>query len=133
MSVFQQTDEGDLYRPAGAKSFVRVGDIEQARYHMRTRLRLFRLEVIWDQRIGLAFFELISNPRTDTNMIANHIASICLGTPGVVECQLSFDFEAVRAVLTVEGEVVYSVGDQRERVPIHEKIQILSGGGSLAA
>lgn len=131
MSVFQQTDDGDLYRPDVAKTFARVGGLEQSRYHMRTRLRLFRREVLWDQRAGLAYFEFITEPNTDQNAIANHIASICLATPGVVECQLSFEFEPIRAELTVEGEVVYSVEDQRQRVPIHEKILIQRGGGSL--
>lgn len=131
MSVFRQTDSGDMYRPAGAKSFERVGGIEQAQYHLRSRLRIFRREVISDERLGLAFFELIVVPNAPTGAIANHIASVALGTPGIVEVDLEFDFEPVRGELSVEGEVVYDVDDQLERVRIHEVIQIRRGAGSL--
>lgn len=131
MSVFQQTDDGDLYRPDGAKQFERVSGIEESRYHMRSRLRIFRREVFIDERIGLAFFEIIADPKSDTTTIANHITAIVLGTPGIVEAEMEFEFEPVRAVLTVEGEVVYDVDDQRERRPIHERVLITRSGGSI--
>lgn len=131
MSVFQQTEAGDLYRPDGAKSFARVNGIEQARQHMRTRLRIFRREVISDERIGLAFFELIVIPNAPTDAIANHISSVMLGTPGIVEAEIDFEFEPVRGVLTVTGDVVYDVEDQIRRVKIHESVQVRRGGGSL--
>ncbi len=131
MSVFQQTEDGDLFRPATAKSFARVNGIEQARQHMRSRLRIFRREVISDERIGLAFFELIVVPNTPTNAIANHVASVILGTPGIVEAEIDFDFEPIRGILLVEGDVVFDVEDQRERVRLHEVVQITRGGGTI--
>lgn len=131
MSVFKQTEAGDLYRPSNEKSFTRVNGVEQFRQHVRSRLRIFRREVISDERLGLAFFELIVIPNTPTAAIANHIASIALGTPGCVEAELDFEFEPVRGILIVEGEFVYELEDQRRRVKVHEKIQIHRGAGSL--
>lgn len=131
MSVFRQTDDGDIYRPAGAKTFERVNGVEETRYHMRSRLRILRREVFSDERIGLAFFELISNPRVDSGAVANHITSIVLATPGVVEAELSFEYEPLRGELIVEGEVVYDAQDQRDRRPAHERVQIFRSGGSV--
>lgn len=130
MGVFQQTESGDLYRPPGARTFARVDGVERARQHMRSRLRTFRLEVFSDLRLGIAFFELIADPRVDTGAIANHLASICRATPGIVDVKLKFEFEPVRAILNVVAEVTYDVDDQTERVPVHERIQITRGGGS---
>jgi hypothetical protein len=130
MGVFRQTESGDLYRPAGARTFERVEGVQRGIQHMRSRLRTFRREVITDERLGMAFFELVADPRTDTNAIANHLASIALGTPGITDVNLSFTFEDVRAILDVDAEAVFNDVDQRERIPFHERIQITRGGGS---
>lgn len=133
MGVFRQTESGDLYRPAGATTFERLEGIERASQHLRSRLRTFRLEVVSDQRLGIAFFELIADPRIDTNAIANHLSSIARATPGIVDVDLRFAFEPVRAILNVVAEVGYDSVDQLERIPRHERIQITRGGGTIAA
>lgn len=128
MSVFRLTDDSDMYRPDGASTFERVSGAEQGAQHLRTRLRLFTREVFRDQRIGVQFFEIVAQPGFSPAAIANHIASVALATPGVVDCQLSYTFEPVRAIATIDAEAVFQLEDQRTRVPIHETMQISLGG-----
>jgi hypothetical protein len=128
MSVFRLTADSDLYRPAGASTFERVSDADQGSQHLRTRLRLFTREVFRDQRIGVQFFEIVAQPGFSPAAVANHIASVALGTPGVVDCQLTYSFEPVRAVVTIDATAVFQLEDQKTRVPIHETLQISLGG-----
>lgn len=128
MSVFRLTADSDLYRPPTASTFERVKDADQGLQHLRTRLRLFTREVFRDQRIGVQFFELVVQPGFSTAAIANHIASVALATPGVVDCQLSYTYEPIRSVITIDADAVFQLDDQRTRVPIHETLQISLGG-----
>jgi hypothetical protein len=131
MSVFRLTDEGDLYRPASASTFERVGGAQQGIQHLRTRLRLFTREVFRDQRIGVQFFEIVTHPGFSTSAIANHIASVALATPGIVEpFQLGYTYEPVRAVVTMEISASFQLEDQRTRVPIHENFDVNIGGST---
>ncbi len=128
MSVFRLTDEGDLYRPPTASTFERVGGAQQCLQHVRTRMRLFTREVFRDQRIGVQFFEIVTRPGFSTSAVANHLASVALATPGVVDSQLIYLYEPVRAVLTVDMDLTFQASDQAERVPLHESLQISLGG-----
>lgn len=128
MSVFRLTPEGDLYRPAGASTFERIGGAEQCAQHLRTRLRMFTREVFRDTRIGVQYFELVTQPGFSPDAIANHIASVALATPGVVDCPLSFEYEPIRGVVLIDAEPKYDAIDQANRVPIHEQLQISVGG-----
>lgn len=128
MSVFRLTDDSDLYRPATASTLERVGGAQQCVQHLRTRLRLFTREVFRDQRIGVQYFEIVSNPGFSTAAVANHIASVALATPGVIDCSLLYEYEPVRAVLTLEMVGQFNADDQIERVPFHENLQISLGG-----
>jgi len=132
MSVFRLTaNPTDLYRPDSATSFERVSGVAQAVQHLRTRLRLFTREVFRDIRVGVEFFDIVNNPAVPPSAIANHIASVALDTPGIVDVQLQFDLEPVRGVVTITADAFYSASDQAARVPIHEVILVQFGGGSI--
>lgn len=128
MSVFQLTDSGDLYRPSNATSFARISGIEQCRQHMRTRLRLIQGEVFRDVRIGVQLFDLVTNPGVSETAIANHIASVALGTPGVVSCELSFESDNERGIISIDADVVYSADNLQSRQASHESLQVQFGG-----
>jgi hypothetical protein len=128
MSVFRLTPDNDLYRPADASTFERVGGAQQGLQHVKTRLQLFTREVMRDQRIGVQFFELVTQPGFSTSAVANHIASVALATPGIVDCQLTYDFEPIRGVVTIDMDAQFLLDDQRTRVPLHETFDIRVGG-----
>jgi hypothetical protein len=129
MSVFRLTETStDLYRPASATSFERVRDAVQGAQHLRTRLRLFEGEVFRDTRIGIQFFSLVTVIGVPPTAIANHFASVALDTPGITECDISFEFESVRGVIEITADAVFLLADQRTRVPLHEVILVNSGG-----
>ncbi len=128
MSVFRLTEDGDLYRPDGATSFERVGGVEQVRQHLRTRMRLFTREVFRDTRIGVQYFEIVMQRGFSPGAVANHLASVALATPGVVDCELTYDVEPVRGVVNVFMDVAYIPDDLKLRAPIHETMQISIGG-----
>lgn len=128
MSVFRLTESGDLYRPSTATSFERVSGVDQCVQHLRTRLRLIAGEVFRDTRIGVRYFDVVMRPGVSTTAVANHIASVALGTPGIVDCQLSYDLEPIRGVVSVTADAQYLASDQRDRQPIHEVIQIRTAG-----
>lgn len=122
------TPDGDLDRPPGASVFCRVDGEQQCLQHLRTRLRLFTREVFRDQRIGVQYLEIVTQPGYSANLIANHIASVALATPGVVSCQLTYDLEPVRGVVSLELAGQFQLADQTARVPFHETMQVAIGG-----
>lgn len=128
MSTLRLTESGDLYFPATATSPEMVSGVDQCVQHLRTRLRLFAGEVFRDTRVGVRFFDLVMRPGVSTTAVANHIASVALGTPGIVDCQLTYDLEPIRGAVTVTADAQYLGTDQRERQPIHETIQIRTAG-----
>lgn len=128
MSVLRLTETGDLYRPSNASTFERVSGAEQTSQHLRTRLRLFTGEVFRDTRIGVDYFGIVGRPGISQQTIANHIASVALDTPGVIDCGLSYSNEPVRGVVTISASATYSAIDQSTRQPTHEVLQIDVGG-----
>lgn len=129
MSVFRLTSEQtDLYRPAAATSFERVSDATQGAQHLRTRLRLFEGEVFRDTRIGVQFFTFVTVIGVPPSAIANHFAAIALDTPGITDCEIQFSLEPVRGVVQIDADAVFTLADQRTRVPMHERIMVSTGG-----
>ena len=128
MSVLRLTTESDLYRPDGAATFERVSGATQTSQHLRTRLRLFDGEVFRDTRIGVQYFSIVMRPGIGQQTVANHIASVALGTPGVIDCALSYSMEPVRGVVTIDATATYSAIDLATRQPTHEQLQIQVGG-----
>lgn len=125
--MFRQTDQGDLYRPAGASTFERVSGAQECVQHLRQRLRLVAGEVFRDTRVGVDM-RILLNPGFSPNAIATHLASVALGTPGVVDCDLAYSFEPVRSIVTIDMNAVFLLEDQRTRVPLHENFTIAVGG-----
>lgn len=117
-----------MYRPETASTFERVGGAQQGIQHLRTRLRLFTREVFRDQRQGVQYFEIVAQPGFSAAAVANHIASVALATPGIVDCQLTYEYEPVRGVVSIDSNAVFQLEDQRTRVPLHENLQINVGG-----
>jgi len=128
MSVYGLTELGDLDRPPEASSFYRVNDAQQCVQHVRTRLRLFTEEVFRDVRIGVQYFDLVMKPGISPVAIANHIASVALDTPGVVDCKMTYSVEPIRGVVTLDTDLTFLLEDQRTRVQKHENFQITLGG-----
>lgn len=128
MSVFKLTESGDLDRSTGATSYSRVDGLAQCEQHLRTRLRLIRGEVFRDTRIGVDFFGVVTDPGISESTIANHIAAVALGTPGVIECELSFEVESHRGLITIDADAVFSSNDLQERQPFHAIVQINHSG-----
>lgn len=128
MSLFRYTAEGDIYRPTSATGFERVKGPEECAVHLRTRLRLFTGEVFRDRRIGVQYFELALTPGISPIAVANHINSVCLDTPGIVDSELTFEVEPIRGIVTIEVDADYQEADQLDRMPIHERIEISVGG-----
>lgn len=128
MSIYRQTETGDLYRPPDATTFERVGGIDEIVQCLRTRLRLFTAEVFRDLRIGVQYFELCMRPGIAPTAIANHIAAVALATPGIIDVELTFEVEPIRGIVTIEADGLASIDDLRERVPFHEVIQVQTGG-----
>ena len=130
MSLFQIVD-GDLYRGPNGAGFERVRGVEETRVHSKTRVSLVRGEVKRSKNTGFDLFWAIQ-PETVNQHIANHINSVLVQTPGVVDCVSKFNFEAESGVFSVQARITYNADDLRQRRVEHETFLIqapaLTGG-----
>lgn len=131
MSVFKLNDQGDLDRGENGVGMTRVKGIDEARVIVKTRISLVRGEV---KRSALTGFDLFwaLQPDTPNQHLANHINSILVGSPGVVDAVSRFNFEGETGVFTVQAKVTYTDDNQRARRLEHETFLIqapaLTGG-----
>lgn len=127
MSLFALTENSDLDRGPNGKGFFRVNGAEETRLHSRTRLRIFRGEVLRNTRIGVNYFGLVRDPRTPPDTIAAHLADIILQTPGIVQNLLRYEIDAEAGVMEVEYDAVYESENQRIRRPLHDALTVNLG------
>lgn len=123
MSLFLLTAEGDLDRGPDNKGFSRVGGVQEAKMHLETRTRLARGEVKRDTRIGVDHL-LVFDPATPNGVIANHIASIQSGTPGIVDVKLNFVFEPISGVFETFTQCTFDANDLTERRQIESRVNV---------
>ena len=131
MSLFKLNDQGDLDRGDDGRGFTRVNGVEEARVHLKTRVSVVRGEVRRSANTGIDLYWAIQ-PDTPDQHVANHINSVCVGTPGVVDSVLKYNFEAETGVFDVQAKVQYNADNQRERRTEHESFLLqapaLTGG-----
>jgi hypothetical protein len=84
--------------------------------------------VFTDTRIGVQYFEIVQRPGISPSTVANHIASVALDTPGVIDCELEYSLEPVRGIVTLTGTATYDAIDLQTRQPTHERLSISVGG-----
>ena len=123
MSVFQLNDQGDLDRGPNGQGFIRVSGIDEARVAVKTRVSLVRGEVKRSVNTGFDLFWALQ-PSTVNAHVANHLNSILVGTPGVLDAILKFNFEGESGVFSVQAQVTYNADNQRERRTEHETFLI---------
>jgi hypothetical protein len=85
-------------------------------------------EVARDTRIGLRLFDFLMDPSISTTVKANYLAAYGLETPGVTDIELKFDLDNETGELTLDMDVQFDQSDLDERRPIHETLQINTGG-----
>lgn len=131
MSLFKLDDQGDLDRGPNGVGFSRVEGIEETRVAVKTRMSLVRGEVKRSVNTGVDLFWALQ-PTTVNAHVANHLNSVLVGTPGVKDSVLRFNFEGESGVFSVQARVDYDADNQRERRTEHENFLIqapaLSGG-----
>ena len=132
MSVFKLTDDGDIERDEfGMKP--RVSGAVEATQNVSTRLRIIKGEVFRNTTIGLASFDFIFEPSTSSRAIANHVADVVGGTPGVVSPQVQLQYaNDGSGKLAIGWDAFYSADDQTTRVPIHEQLTVTNEFGGVA-
>ncbi len=119
MSVLKLNDQGDLDRGPEGVGYTRVKGIEEARVHLQTRMSLVRGEVKRNARVGVDIFWALE-PDTPDAHVANHLASVMVGTPGVIDAVLQYNFEGETGVFSVQAQTTFETDDQRERRTEHE-------------
>lgn len=131
MSLFKLNAQGDLDRGPNGTGFSRVNGIDEARVAVKTRVSLVRGEVKRSVNTGFDLFWALQ-PDTPNAHVANHLNSILVGTPGVLDAILRFNFEGESGVFSVQAKVTYNADNQRERRTEHETFLIrapaISGG-----
>ena len=131
MSVFKLNDQGDLDRGPEGVGFSRVNGVEEARVHVKTRVSLVRGEVKRSRNTGVDLFWAM-DPNTPNAHVANHLSSVMVGTPGIADAVLRYNFESETGVFAVEAQVEFDADDQRERRTTHETFLLqapaLTGG-----
>ena len=131
MSLFKLNASGDLDRGENGVGFSRVTGIEETRVAVKTRVSLVRGEVKRSVNTGLDLFWALQ-PDTPNSHVANHINSLIVGTPGVADSIVKFNFEGESGVFSVQALVTYNADNLRERRAEHETFLIqapsLSGG-----
>lgn len=125
MSVFKMTPAGDLDRGDENVGFSRVEGIDEARVHVQTRMQIVKTEVRRNAKVGVDLFWALQ-PDTPGAHVANHLASLLVGTPGVVDTLVKFSFEAETGIFATNAETTYSDGDQRSRKIEHETFLLRS-------
>lgn len=114
---------GDLVRDSGR--FVRVDGLEAVQQHVWIRLQIFREEVRLDQEKGMRFIGLLLAKGTSLAEIEGEISGQILDTPGVETVDdLTLDFDGETRRLTVDFHATVSLEDQRERLPLHDRITL---------
>lgn len=124
MSVFALKD-GDLDRGDQGVGFSRVRGIDEARVVVKTRISIVKGEVKRSANTGFDLWWAIQ-PDTPDQHVANHINSILVGSPGVVDSVNKYNFEGETGVFTVQARITYNSDDQRERRTEHETFLIQS-------
>ncbi len=119
MSVFKLTAAGDLDRGPDNLGFSRVNGIDENRVHVATRAKVIKTEVRRNARVGFDLFWALQ-PDTPSPHIANHIAMLIAGTPGVVDVVAKYSFEGETGIFAIQAEATYDSDDQRERRTEHE-------------
>lgn len=114
MSLFAIDSNGDLDRGENNSGFYRIFAQEEARVRLQTVLRLVQSEVKRDVRSGLDH-EFLFDPQTSNTQRANHIASVMLGVPGIVDVELSYSIDRLTGTLRIEADVTYDQADQDGR------------------
>lgn len=127
MSLFLLTAEGDLDRGPNNKGFSRVTDVKEAEMHLMTRTRLVRGEVRRDTRIGVDHL-LVFDPSTPNGHIANHIASVQSGTPGITDVKLNYVFEPISGIFETFTQCTFDAGDLTERRQIEVSASVTPVG-----
>lgn len=131
MSVFKLNDQSDLDRGPNGVGFTRVNGIEESRVIVKTRISLVRGEVRRSANTGFDLWWAVQ-PETPDDHLANHINSILVGSPGVVDAVSKYNFEGETGVFDVWAKVTYNDDNLRERRTEHEQFMIqapaLTGG-----
>lgn len=126
MSLFGHDSTGDLDRGPDGRGFVRVTGQEEARVRLETNLRLVQGEVKLDSRAGLDHTFLF-DPATRNSHRANHLASVMVSQPGIVDAQLRYEINAELGKMDVTAETTYSEADQNGRRKRQEQFVIEQG------
>ena len=91
--------------------------------HLATRMRLIRGEVKRSAQTGVDMF-WATQPNTPDSHVANHLAALMVGTPGVTDAILKFNFEGETGSFDVQAKVTYDSDDLRQRRSEHESFQL---------
>jgi len=125
MSLFKLNASGDLDRGEDGVGFTRVNGVEESRVHLETRMKLVRGEVKRSANVGVDMLWALQPDTPDTH-VANHLASLMVGTPGVTDALLKYNFEGQTGSFDVQASVTYDSDNQRERRTEHESFLLSS-------